>query len=51
MAPEYVVQGLLMEKADAYAFGVLVLKIVCGKKDTVFTQGSNSVFRTLDDSC
>ncbi|OEL15791.1 Cysteine-rich receptor-like protein kinase 3 [Dichanthelium oligosanthes] len=32
MAPEYIVQGHLTEKADVYSFGVLVIEIVTGKR-------------------
>jgi hypothetical protein len=47
MAPEYLVRGQLTEKADVYAFGVLVLEIVCGRKNSVFTQGSSSVLQSV----
>jgi serine/threonine protein kinase len=42
MAPEYLVRGQLTEKADVYSFGVLVLEIVCGKKNnsTIHDLGS-----------
>jgi hypothetical protein len=43
MAPEYLVRGHLTEKADVYAFGVLVLEVVCGRKNSVFMPGSSSV--------
>lgn len=39
MAPEYVVQGKLTEKADVYSFGVLVLEVVCGRRNNSFSQG------------
>ncbi|KAK7846543.1 cysteine-rich receptor-like protein kinase 1 [Quercus suber] len=47
MAPEYLVRGQLTEKADVYAFGVLVLEVVCGRKNSIFTQGSSSVLRSV----
>ena len=47
MAPEYLVRGQLTEKVDVYAFGVLVLEIVCGRKNTVFTTGSSSVLHSV----
>lgn len=47
MAPEYLVRGQLTEKADVYAFGVLVLEIVCGRKNTVFSGGSSSVLQSV----
>eukprot|EP01018_Ginkgo_biloba_P036402 Gb_35264 [translate_table: standard] len=36
MAPEYVMQGQLSVKADVYSFGVLLLEIVSGRKNTDF---------------
>ncbi|XP_024179702.1 cysteine-rich receptor-like protein kinase 42 isoform X1 [Rosa chinensis] len=38
MAPEYLVQGQLTEKADVYSFGVLVLEIVSGMRNSTFKQ-------------
>lgn len=38
MAPEYVVRGKLTEKADVYSFGVLVLEIVCGRRNSAFIE-------------
>jgi serine/threonine protein kinase len=34
MAPEYAVLGHLSVKTDVYSFGVLVLEIVTGRKNT-----------------
>ncbi|XP_057866721.2 cysteine-rich receptor-like protein kinase 19 isoform X1 [Cryptomeria japonica] len=34
MAPEYVMRGHLSVKVDVYSFGVLLLEIVCGRKNT-----------------
>ncbi|KAE8706702.1 Cysteine-rich receptor-like protein kinase 42 [Hibiscus syriacus] len=47
MAPEYVVRGQLTEKADVYSFGVLVLEIVCGKRNTTFSKDSASLVQTV----
>ncbi|MED6105982.1 hypothetical protein PIB30_000771 [Stylosanthes scabra] len=47
MAPEYLLQGQLTEKADAYAFGVVVAEIVCGKKNGIYTEGSASVLHCV----
>lgn len=47
MAPEYLVRGQLTDKADVYAFGVMVLEIVCGKKKRVFVEGSSSVLYSV----
>ncbi|KAK6928367.1 Protein kinase domain [Dillenia turbinata] len=46
MAPEYLVRGQLTEKADVYSFGVLVLEIVCGRKNTDAFQDSGSLPQT-----
>ncbi|XP_062110371.1 cysteine-rich receptor-like protein kinase 3 isoform X2 [Humulus lupulus] len=43
MAPEYIVRGKLSEKADVYSFGILVLEVVCGRKNNPFNQNSNSI--------
>ncbi|KAI3458745.1 hypothetical protein Pfo_015408 [Paulownia fortunei] len=34
MAPEYAMEGVFSEKTDVYSFGVLVLEIVSGKRNT-----------------
>ncbi|GLJ55027.1 hypothetical protein SUGI_1181240 [Cryptomeria japonica] len=34
MAPEYAVGGQLSVKADVYSFGVLILEIMCGRKNS-----------------
>ncbi|GFZ17447.1 cysteine-rich RLK (RECEPTOR-like protein kinase) 42 [Actinidia rufa] len=47
MAPEYLLRGQLTEKADVYAFGVLVLEIGCGKKNNTFTHDSGSVLQNV----
>ncbi|KAI3412644.1 uncharacterized protein J3R85_017084 [Psidium guajava] len=47
MAPEYLVKGQLTEKADVYAFGVLVLEILSGRKNSVFARGSGSVLQSV----
>ena len=36
MAPEYVMQGQFFVKSDIFSFGVLVLEIVSGQKNTGF---------------
>ena len=36
MAPEYAMGGIYSEKSDVFSFGVLVLEIVSGKKNTSF---------------
>nr|KYP54822.1 Cysteine-rich receptor-like protein kinase 42 [Cajanus cajan] len=47
MAPEYLIQGQLTDKADVYSFGVLVLEIVCGWKNNVFREDSGSLLQTV----
>nr|XP_011468279.1 PREDICTED: cysteine-rich receptor-like protein kinase 42 [Fragaria vesca subsp. vesca] len=42
MAPEYLVQGQLTEKADVYSFGVLVLEIVSGMRNSTFKQENSN---------
>ena len=36
MAPEYAMEGLFSVKSDVFSFGVLLLEIVSGKKNTGF---------------
>ncbi|XP_030956152.1 putative cysteine-rich receptor-like protein kinase 43 [Quercus lobata] len=65
MAPEYLAQGRLTEKVDVYSFGVLVLEIVSGVKNSEFHPTetfetlvinawkhfqSNTVFEIIDES-
>lgn len=47
MAPEYVVRGKLTEKVDVYGFGVLVMEVICGKKNNFFTQDSVSMLQMV----
>ena len=47
MAPEYLVRGQLTEKADVYSFGVLVLEIVCGRRNNAFIEDSGSLLQTV----
>ncbi|KOM32788.1 hypothetical protein LR48_Vigan01g234400 [Vigna angularis] len=46
-APEYVSNGQLTEKADIYAFGVLIVEIVCGKKNSDQIPGSTSLLHSV----
>ncbi|KAK7373641.1 hypothetical protein VNO80_07056 [Phaseolus coccineus] len=36
MSPEYAIQGLLSEKSDVFSFGVLLLEIVSGRRNSSF---------------
>ncbi|XP_047332634.1 cysteine-rich receptor-like protein kinase 42 [Impatiens glandulifera] len=47
MAPEYLVRGQLTEKADVYSFGVLVLEIICCRKNNSIINGSGSLVQTV----
>ncbi|XVF87654.1 hypothetical protein PTKIN_Ptkin18bG0137600 [Pterospermum kingtungense] len=41
MAPEYAMHGQFSAKLDVYSFGVLLLEIVSGQKNSAFHNGSN----------
>ena len=41
MAPEYLVHGHLTEKVDVYAFGVLVLEIISGRRNMTPTHSND----------
>ncbi|RDY09719.1 Cysteine-rich receptor-like protein kinase 6, partial [Mucuna pruriens] len=36
MAPEYAMEGLYSVKSDVFSFGVLLLEIICGKRNSGF---------------
>ncbi|XP_031092009.1 putative receptor-like protein kinase At4g00960 [Ipomoea triloba] len=38
MSPEYALSGLFSTKSDVFSFGVIILEIICGKKNTSFYQ-------------
>ena len=38
MSPEYVTRGQFSVKSDVFSFGVLVLEIISGKKNSGFDQ-------------
>ncbi|KAK7343553.1 hypothetical protein VNO77_12366 [Canavalia gladiata] len=42
MSPEYAMRGQFSEKSDVFSFGVLVLEIVSGKKNTDFYQSNHA---------
>jgi len=44
MAPEHAMEGLFSIKSDVFSFGVLLLEIVSGKKNTGFYQTSSFNF-------
>lgn len=41
MAPEYVLQGHFSVKSDVFSFGVLVIEIVSGQRNSCFRSGEN----------
>lgn len=41
MSPEYAIDGLFSVKSDVFSFGVLVLEIVCGKKNRGFSHADH----------
>lgn len=47
MAPEYVVRGILTEKADVYSFGVVVIEVVCGKKNNYVFKNANTLLQQV----
>ena len=61
MAPEYAKNGHFSTKSDAYSFGILVLEVVAGRKNSGFHNSvnlqnlvsiiSNKFFHLLDDLC
>ena len=48
LAPEYIVHGKLTEKADVYSFGILVLEVVCGKRNNSFLENSYSILQMVN---
>ncbi|KAK7256019.1 hypothetical protein RIF29_29450 [Crotalaria pallida] len=43
MSPEYAMQGLFSEKSDVFSFGVLLLEIVSGRRNTSFYNDEQSL--------
>ncbi|GLT64222.1 hypothetical protein SLA2020_367290 [Shorea laevis] len=43
MAPEYAMGGYFSVKSDVFSFGVLVLEIISGQKNSSFAEGKNNV--------
>ncbi|KAF3457318.1 hypothetical protein FNV43_RR01975 [Rhamnella rubrinervis] len=41
MSPEYAMQGLYSTKSDVFSFGVLLLEIISGRKNTKYINGSH----------
>ncbi|XP_058091863.1 cysteine-rich receptor-like protein kinase 3 isoform X2 [Magnolia sinica] len=47
MAPEYLVRGKLTEKADVYSFGVLVIEVICGRRNNGYDQEELSILQMV----
>ncbi|KAF9674014.1 hypothetical protein SADUNF_Sadunf10G0083700 [Salix dunnii] len=48
MAPEYVMHGRLSVKADVFSFGVLVLELISGQRNSTFSQQHVEAQNLLD---
>ncbi|KAG5622746.1 hypothetical protein H5410_007964 [Solanum commersonii] len=42
MAPEYAMEGLFSGKSDVYSFGIILLEIICGRRNTSFRTDEHS---------
>jgi hypothetical protein len=43
MSPEYALDGFFSFKSDAFSFGVVVLEIISGKRNTGFFRSEKSL--------
>ena len=43
MSPEYALDGYFSEKSDVFSFGVMVLEIISGKRNTGFYQSDRTL--------
>lgn len=43
MSPEYAMEGLFSEKSDVFSFGVLLLEILSGKRNSIFSDDEHSL--------
>ncbi|XP_058756968.1 G-type lectin S-receptor-like serine/threonine-protein kinase At1g11300 [Vicia villosa] len=43
MSPEYAMQGLFSDKSDVFSFGVLLLEIISGRRNSSFYNCENSL--------
>jgi serine/threonine protein kinase len=43
MSPEYAMQGLFSEKSDVFSFGVLILEIVSGRRNSGFYDNEHAL--------
>ncbi|XXG84034.1 hypothetical protein AAC387_Pa10g1648 [Persea americana] len=47
MAPEYLVRGQLTEKADVYSFGILVIEVISGKRNSAYTAEESTLLHLV----
>jgi hypothetical protein len=43
MAPEYAMHGVFSDKSDVFSFGVLLIEIVSGRRNSSFYESENSL--------
>jgi serine/threonine protein kinase len=43
MSPEYAQHGIFSVKSDVFSFGVVLLEIICGKKNTGFYESKIAI--------
>jgi serine/threonine protein kinase len=43
MSPEYAMQGLFSEKSDVFSFGVLMLEIISGRRNSSFYDNEHAL--------
>ncbi|XP_035551036.1 uncharacterized protein LOC109000303 [Juglans regia] len=43
ISPEYTLNGIFSFKSDVYSFGIVLLEIICGKKNTGFYQSEEAM--------
>jgi serine/threonine protein kinase len=43
MSPEYAMQGLFSEKSDVFSFGVLILEIISGRRNSSFYDNEHAL--------
>lgn len=42
MSPEYAMHGQYSVRSDVFSFGVILLEIICGKKNSAFYQSDGA---------
>lgn len=51
MAPEYLYQGIITNKADIYSFGVIIIEVVSGRKIIPYATGNFCIDFELVRNC